>query len=105
MLRSRSHSCAEDGFNCGRSFLTEAPVLEDMNVSFDSLSKPLPFDKDQRSYTANTEGQLEQDISDFFNAMVKIFNELFEAEKLQLPHLGEVPFLNLIRVAVAGHLA
>lgn len=60
-----------DTLNCGRSLLEEAPTLEELNISFESLSKPL-------SYTANTEGELEQDISDFFNAMVKIFNALFE---------------------------
>lgn len=60
-----------DTLNCGLSLLEEAPTLEEVNISFESLSKPL-------SYTADTEGELEQDISDFFNAMVKIFNVLFE---------------------------
>lgn len=33
--------CAEDSINCGLSFLMEAPVLEEMNISFESLSEPL----------------------------------------------------------------
>lgn len=32
-----------------------------------------------RQYIANTKGQLEEDISNFFNVMVSIFNELFQA--------------------------
>lgn len=61
-----------DPVNCGRSLLVEAPTLQELNLSFEDLDKPL-------QYIANTKGQLEEDISNFFNVMVSIFNELFQA--------------------------
>ncbi|CAK9021956.1 unnamed protein product [Durusdinium trenchii] len=89
-----------DPENCLRSFLLEAPSLEWMNVTFQGLSTPL-------SYIANTEGQLEQDISDFFNVMVTIFNELYEAHlpgaiaRLTTSDKG----LNLINSMLQKHLS
>lgn len=57
--------------NCARSRLEEAPSLEWLNLTFEGLEQPL-------SYIPNTEGSLEKDISDLFNVLVSVFNELFE---------------------------
>ena len=62
---------AQDPVNCARARLEEAPSLEWLNLTFEGLAEPL-------SYVPNTEGSLEKDISDLFNVLVSIFNELFE---------------------------
>lgn len=125
----------KDPVNCGRSLLVEAPTLQELNLSFEDLDKPLLLSRDHgselsevdqenasaefcctwprstwvffwtlqstflgeewlhgvslwvlRQYIANTKGQLEEDISNFFNVMVSIFNELFQARVSCLWH-------------------
>ncbi|CAJ1393602.1 unnamed protein product [Effrenium voratum] len=60
-----------DPLNCGRSLLAETPTLEELNISFDGLARPL-------RYIPFTGGDLEQDISNLFNHLVNIFNRIYQ---------------------------